>query len=290
MASVSWNSSIGTFTVVKPGKMNWAKDINELWQEKQGKERQVKLNLLIVELKKCDCISYTSGRNASWMILKNGKIVYDEAVQKLFNQYSYETISVLVDVNIVHILGGEGIYLFPGGWVNGALTSIIKWILAILAGTGIVTIGGRTTLDDAYIDKLRIPTGLNQIKGGINKIDDDLSDLTNDINIWLSQNKRTRSSHVKIRSAEGKNVNTGINDLQRARPADILLQNDGRWLVTGGNRRVHVIDPSGEIVTTMINVSKSNLQKRINSNRWSRWTLEEKQQFENNFKDYLNWD
>ena len=99
----------------------------------------------------------------------------------------------------------------------------------------------------------------------------------------------TRGDHATIRALEGRNVNTTINDVQRARPADILVQSDGRWIVRGQGGRVHVLEFGGEIVTTMNQVTNANVLKKINSGEWSRLTLEQQSTFMEMFSNYVNW-
>ena len=100
----------------------------------------------------------------------------------------------------------------------------------------------------------------------------------------------TKSDHTVIRSSQGRNVNTAINDVQRARPADILIQDDGHWVIRGQNGRIHILEPDGEIVTTMDKVTNSNVQQRIASGRWSPLTLGEEELFKQLFSKYVNWD
>jgi len=99
----------------------------------------------------------------------------------------------------------------------------------------------------------------------------------------------TRGTHATIRASEGRNVSTTINDVQRARPADVLVQNDGRWVIRGQGGRIHVLESGGEIVTTMNRVTQSNVTKKINSGEWSRLTLEQQQIFLDLFGNYVNW-
>jgi len=103
-------------------------------------------------------------------------------------------------------------------------------------------------------------------------------------------NSITRSEHAQIRAAQGRNVNTTINDVQRARRADVLIQDDGRWVVRGQNGRVHILEKDGEIVTTMNKVTDANVKTRIRDGRWSRLTLEQEQQFSSGFSKYVKWD
>ncbi len=38
-----------------------------------------------------------------------------------------------------------------------------------------------------------------------------------------------------IRNKEGRPVSSVINDVQKSRPSDILIQDDGRWVVKGND-------------------------------------------------------
>ena len=69
--------------------------------------------------------------------------------------------------------------------------------------------------------------------------------------VWVSNTCLTQSSHARQRKLEGRNVGTAVNDLQRVRNADIYMQNDGRYVVRGKNGREHIIEASGEVVTTI---------------------------------------
>jgi filamentous hemagglutinin len=139
--------------------------------------------------------------------------------------------------------------------------------------------------------------GALSASAAVNNLDDDLNKLammrspsnysgnTNS----KSENKITRSEHATIRSTQGRNVNTAINDVQRARPADVLLQNDGRWVIRGQNGRAHILESNGEIVTTMDNVTNANVQQRIARGRWSKLSLSEQNLFQKLFYNYVNW-
>ena len=102
-------------------------------------------------------------------------------------------------------------------------------------------------------------------------------------------NRITRSRHAEIRSSEGRNVNTAINDVKRARPADVMLQDDGRWVVRGKNGRAHVFEIDGEHVTTMDNITNANTNFRIAKGKWQPLTLEQEQIFRESFSNYVNW-
>jgi len=98
----------------------------------------------------------------------------------------------------------------------------------------------------------------------------------------------TRSVHAEIRASQGRNVATAINDVQRARPADVLMQDDGRWIIRGQNGRIHILEQSGEIVTTITSTNSTVLQK-IEYGIWSRLSLEQENIFKQSFINYVNW-
>ena len=96
----------------------------------------------------------------------------------------------------------------------------------------------------------------------------------------------TRSSHAEVRGTQGRNVNTAVNDLNRARPSDIYLQEDGRYVIRGANGRVHILEPNGEIVTTMNRVT--NFSGRVSGGRYRPLTISELIEFAQKFGAYLN--
>ena len=71
------------------------------------------------------------------------------------------------------------------------------------------------------------------------------------------------SSHASIRKLQGRNVGVAQNDLQRARQSDIFIQSDGRYVVRGKNGREHIIEPHGEVVTTINNRSNSSHLNKV---------------------------
>lgn len=71
--------------------------------------------------------------------------------------------------------------------------------------------------------------------------------------------------HAEIRSSQGRNVSNAINDVNRETPSKIYMQNDERYVVQGNNGRVHVLEQSGEIVTTMNKVT--NFIDRVRKGR-----------------------
>ncbi|HGX0509214.1 TPA: hypothetical protein ACNRZD_004906, partial [Escherichia coli] len=99
-----------------------------------------------------------------------------------------------------------------------------------------------------------------------------------------------KSSHALQRHREDRPIGAVINDLQNARSGDILKQSDGRWVVLGPNGRAHIIEKDGsEIVTSMRDISRKNIQHRMNRNtdRWERPTQSELDEFRDIFSDYV---
>jgi len=77
--------------------------------------------------------------------------------------------------------------------------------------------------------------------------------------------------------------------VQRARPADVLRQADGRWVVRGPNRRIHVLDSSGELVTTINHKTNAAVQHEIRTGYWNRLTIEQENLFRELFSNYVRW-
>ncbi len=100
----------------------------------------------------------------------------------------------------------------------------------------------------------------------------------------------SRGDHAIIRSGQGRNVNTAINDLNKSGPSRIFLQEDGRIVIRGDSGRVHILEPDGEIVTTMNRVT--NFNDRVYSGRYRAMTESERIEFVNKFDAYLGkaWD
>ena len=70
------------------------------------------------------------------------------------------------------------------------------------------------------------------------------------------------------------------------KPSNIYLQDDGRYVIKGSNGRVHIMEPDGEIVITMNNVT--NFNKRVSSGRYVPLTEEQKADLAKKFSSYLN--
>ena len=98
--------------------------------------------------------------------------------------------------------------------------------------------------------------------------------------------KVIKSEHAQIRATQGRNVNTAINDLNKAKPSNIYLQDDGRYVIKGSNGRVHILEPDGELVTTMNSVT--NFDKRVSSGRYTPLGEIQKGEFAQKFGSYLN--
>ncbi|KGQ03852.1 hypothetical protein BBAD15_g10932 [Beauveria bassiana D1-5] len=98
----------------------------------------------------------------------------------------------------------------------------------------------------------------------------------------------TEGQPAEIRNSEGRPVGAVINDVQQSRPADILLQEDGSWIVKGSGANIHVIDPNGEVVTSFKNSDKNTAQ-RLNDGRWSRPDSSQLYEFKNKLSDYADY-
>ncbi|MBA5601510.1 hemagglutinin repeat-containing protein [Pectobacterium aroidearum] len=107
-------------------------------------------------------------------------------------------------------------------------------------------------------------------------------------NYYESGNKITQGEHATIRNKEGRPVGSVINDVQNSRPSDILVQDDGRWVVLGPKGRVHIIEPNGEVVTSMQN-PKQNTNNRLQDGRWEKLNNDKLQEFKDKFSDYVRW-
>lgn len=113
--------------------------------------------------------------------------------------------------------------------------------------------------DDGISDiDIKNDTGGNQI------LDKDWRDY-----ILTADNKITRSDQAEIRNSEGRPVGQVVNDIENSRPSDILVQDDGRWVILGPKGRVHILEPNGEVVTSIENDRKNTLN-RIKDGRWER--------------------
>jgi hypothetical protein len=70
-----------------------------------------------------------------------------------------------------------------------------------------------------------------------------------------------RSSHAEDRKREGKPIRNAFTDVQTAKPNDIFIQLDGRYIVRGPKGREHIFEPTGELVTSLHRSSRAHLLK-----------------------------
>ena len=73
----------------------------------------------------------------------------------------------------------------------------------------------------------------------------------------------TRSEHARLRSTQGRPIAEAINDVQKAGPNDVFIQpEDQRFVVRGPKGREHIIDATGELVTS-VRRTKATCQVRL---------------------------
>ena len=85
-----------------------------------------------------------------------------------------------------------------------------------------------------------------------------------------------KGKHAIERQLQGRNVGNVTNDLINARDADIFVQpSDGRYVIRCKGSREHIIEPDGEVVTTINNRPKAAHQQRLRAGKIRRATLEE---------------
>lgn len=70
-----------------------------------------------------------------------------------------------------------------------------------------------------------------------------------------------RSDHSRERGDEGRPVQAAFNDAQRARPANVFIQPDDRYVVRGQREREHIFEANGELVTSLNRSNKAHLRK-----------------------------
>ncbi|HGV3501800.1 TPA: VENN motif pre-toxin domain-containing protein [Providencia stuartii] len=148
---------------------------------------------------------------------------------------------------------------------------------------------GRTdTGGNQIVEPGRTDTGGNQIPEPIEKLPGTAIPETPSLDDLAYLDKITQGEHAGIRNKEGRPVGSVINDVQKSRPADILIQDDGRWVVKGSGGRIHVIEPDGEVVTSFDNPA-SNTNRRIKDGTWNRLSNEQLNEFKDKFSDYIRW-
>lgn len=61
-----------------------------------------------------------------------------------------------------------------------------------------------------------------------------------------------RSEHARLRSGQGRPIGEVVNDVQRAGRQDVFVQpDDRRYVVRGTKGREHVLEATGEHVTSL---------------------------------------
>ncbi|MBA5235552.1 VENN motif pre-toxin domain-containing protein [Pectobacterium aroidearum] len=154
-----------------------------------------------------------------------------------------------------------------------------------MMGNDEITVRYLSSLQDKYLPS---HTGGDQIVGQLPNNTGNTEGAPDLPNHYESGNKITQGEHATIRNKEGRPVGSVINDVQNSRPSDILVQDDGRWVVLGPKGRVHIIEPSGEVVTSMQN-PKQNTNNRLQDGRWEKLNSDKLQEFKDKFSDYVRW-
>ncbi|MEX6373388.1 hypothetical protein AB6F20_12870 [Providencia hangzhouensis] len=134
----------------------------------------------------------------------------------------------------------------------------------------------------------KIDTGGNQFPEPIEKLPGTSIPDTLSLDNLAYLDKITQGEHAGIRNKEGRPVSSVINDVQKSRPSDILIQDDGRWVVKGNDGRIHLIEPDGEVVSSFKNSDKNTAQ-RTRDGRWNRPSNEKLDEFKEKFSDYVRW-
>ncbi|MEY0243846.1 hypothetical protein AB7W17_22140 [Providencia rettgeri] len=148
---------------------------------------------------------------------------------------------------------------------------------------------GRTDTSGNQIpEQGKIDTGGNQLPEPIEKLPGTSIPDTLSLDNLAYLNKITQGEHAGIRNKEGRPVSSVINDVQKSRPSDILIQDDGRWVVKGDDGRIHLIEPDGEVVSSFKNSDKNTAQ-RTRDGRWNRPSNEKLDEFKEKFSDYVRW-
>ena len=68
--------------------------------------------------------------------------------------------------------------------------------------------------------------------------------------VQLSESDR-RTEHAKERGEQGRRTGPAFNDAQRARMADVFIQDDGRWVLRGPKAREHIFLADGQHLTSI---------------------------------------
>ena len=158
------------------------------------------------------------------------------------------------------------------------------WVAAgdLVVGDTLVTVDGdEVEVTDLQLEKLAEPILVYNLE-----VEDFHTYFVSEYGVLVHNSYK--SDHASKRQSEGRNVGSAINDLQRSSPSDIFIQvDDGRYVVRGGNGRIHIWESFGELVTTFKGTA-SNLSKRISSGRYRSLTNDELKEFAAIFGEYLN--
>ena len=158
------------------------------------------------------------------------------------------------------------------------------WVAAgdLVVGDTLVTVDGdEVEITDVQLEKLAEPILVYNLE-----VEDFHTYFVGEYGVLVHNSYK--SDHASKRQSEGRNVGSAINDLQRSSPSDIFIQvDDGRYVVRGGNVRIHIWESFGELVTTFQGTA-SNLSKRISSGRYRSLTNDELKEFAAIFGEYLN--
>jgi hypothetical protein len=77
----------------------------------------------------------------------------------------------------------------------------------------------------------------------------------------------SKTDHARLRSGQGRPIADVVNDVQRAGPRDVFVQpDDGRFVVRGPKGREHVIETTGEHVTSVRRTDSAH-QGRLQAGR-----------------------
>ncbi|MHC1684281.1 MAG: DNRLRE domain-containing protein [Clostridiaceae bacterium] len=81
--------------------------------------------------------------------------------------------------------------------------------------------------------------------------------------------KPTPTKHALYRkTVTGRVAGPVMNDIQRAKLKDILIEDNGNYIVRGNNGRLHVLSPDGQRHITSLNRTSSNVEKLIMQGRY----------------------
>ncbi len=205
-------------------------------------------------------------------------MAYKEVVG-LFQKQADEIYYVHIGDEIIEVTGEHPFWLDGRGWT---------YVKDLKVGDLLLSSDGTKLAIDKIEKESREATVYNF------EVEDYHSYFVSNLGIWVHNcdinpkllsgvegtGKLERSEHAILRSKEGRPVGSAINDVQKARQSDILVQEDGRWIIKGDNGRIHIVEADGSQVVTAM---------RIQDGRWSRPSEAEFQQFKETFSEYVRW-